>query len=68
MIARLNSKHQDESGFAYDQYWVDDGSEVYKVFVFATGRITILSSGGLDDETLQAITCAVIEQEEKRGF
>lgn len=68
MIARLNSKHQDADGFAYDKYFVDDGSEIFTVFVFATGRITILSSGGLDEETQQAITCAVLEQEQKRGF
>lgn len=68
MIARLNSKHQDEDGLAYYKYFVDDGSEVFTVLVWATGRILITASLGLDDETMQAITCAVLEQEEKRGF
>lgn len=68
MICRHVNSVMAPNDHAGDVYRVDDGSEIYEVYVGAAGDISIFNDGDLDDETLQAITAAVLEQEQKRGF
>lgn len=70
MIARhKRSVSNPDNQHSADLYLVDDGSQIFEVMVSVTGAISIAHDAGtLDDETMQAITCAVLEQEQKRGF
>lgn len=68
MIARFKRTGTNDSGAAFDVYDVDDGSFIHSVIVSVTGVISIVSGQDLDDDDKLAITCAVLEQEEKRGF
>lgn len=69
MICRHVKSFIGANDMAYDSYRVDDGSEIYEVIVGAAGDISISHERPeIDAETFQAITAAVLEAEEKRGF
>lgn len=68
MIARFKKRMTNDEGHAADLYTVDDGCELYDVIVTVAGFIEIYSANPLDEETRLSITCAVLEQEQKRGF
>lgn len=68
MIARLKRQFQDEWGFAYDRYQVDDGTHIHTVTVCVTGGMDVSSPVQVEPDHLVCIIAAVLEQEQKRGF
>jgi len=68
MKATFDRSFQDDHGFAYDAYIVQDGNIYHEVIVSAAGGVDVRSPVQITGCQLTEVIAAVLDLEEARGF